>query len=1117
MLKKSSSPSAFTSPRFITGLVLCAAACSLLSGSLPAVIRFEARTNGSQRTLTFAERVAYQRAIEEVYWRHRIWPKESPNPKPPLDAVMSQAQLEKKVADYLRQSQALEDYWHRPITPNQLQGEIDRVAKHSKQPDVLRELFDALGNDPFVIAECLARPALAERLLTNWYAQDQRVHGKLKQRAETELQAFRGRGIEQMKQLSGTYSEIELIRSGGEHDEADRSRGHGITLNGHDWDETVRKVGTTFRTPRNVISYDMIPTQKLSHLQEDEAGYYAIAVLEKTDGHLKLATVSWQKETLESWLARIQSQAPKETPGAIGSYVLPAISAGVGGCTDDTWTATSATPTARHSHTAVWTGTEMIVWGGWGPLNTGGRYSPSTDSWTDTSTNNAPEARDGHTAVWTGTEMIVWGGGYNTGGRYNPGTDSWTATSTINAPSARSGHTAVWTGTEMIIWGGYGSGYLNTGGKYNPTNDSWTATSPTNALPRDGHTAVWTGSEMIVWGGYDDEYLYGGWRYNPSSDSWTATSITNAPFPRDEHTAVWTGSEMIVWGGRYDDGRKYIPLDSGGRYNPTDDSWTGTGSGNVPEARYDHTAVWSGTEMIVWGGVYDDLGGLNTGGRYNPVEDSWTATTTVSAPGGVTGHTAVWTGSEMIVWGGILGWAGDTDLGGRYNPVTDGWLPVTNVPIGRLGHTAVWTGSEMIIWGGRDEDLGYPSKGGRYNPTIDSWSATSVANAPAGRAGPTGVWSGSEMIVWGGNSDNGSTLLNTGGRYNPVADNWVATSIINAPSPRDAHTAVWTGSEMIVWGGIDLDGLVNNGGRYNPESDSWTATSTINAPVARYEHTAIWAGTEMIVWGGEGANASFLNTGGRYNPITDTWINTTTNNAPDARIAHTAVWSGTEMIIWGGSFYKDDGYTYYFFNTGGRYNPGTESWIATDTTGAPEGRDGHTAVWTGAEMIVWGGFGGDSETDLNTGGRYNPSSDSWTATSTIDAPSARDSHTAVWSGSEMIVWGGIDWITNTGGRYCAQGGPSPTPTTTPTATATASPTPTSTSTPTATATATFTPTATATSTFTPTPTPAATASISPTSTPTTTATPAGTATATASPRMNPAPRSRPTPVPRPTP
>src|SRR6266480_7221846 len=64
----------------------------------------------AQRTLTFAQRVAYQRAIEEVYWRHRIWPKERPDAKPPLDAVTSQAQLEKKVADYLRKSQALEDY-----------------------------------------------------------------------------------------------------------------------------------------------------------------------------------------------------------------------------------------------------------------------------------------------------------------------------------------------------------------------------------------------------------------------------------------------------------------------------------------------------------------------------------------------------------------------------------------------------------------------------------------------------------------------------------------------------------------------------------------------------------------------------------------------------------------------------------------------------------------------------------------------------------------------------------------------------------------------------------------------------------------------------------------------
>ena len=80
---------------------------------------------------------------------------------------MSQAQIEKKVADYLRNSQVLEDYWQRPITAEQLQAEMDRMAQHTKQPEVLRELFAALGNDPFVIAECLARPVLSERLLTN--------------------------------------------------------------------------------------------------------------------------------------------------------------------------------------------------------------------------------------------------------------------------------------------------------------------------------------------------------------------------------------------------------------------------------------------------------------------------------------------------------------------------------------------------------------------------------------------------------------------------------------------------------------------------------------------------------------------------------------------------------------------------------------------------------------------------------------------------------------------------------------------------------------------------------------------------------------------------------------
>jgi hypothetical protein len=72
-------------------------------------------------------------------------------------------------------------------------------------------------------------------------------------------------------------------------------------------------------------------------------------------------------------------------------------------------------------------------------------------------------------------------------------------------------------------------------------------------------------------------------------------------------------------------------------------------------------------------------------------------------------------------------------------------------------------------------------------------------------------------------------------------------------------------------------------------------------------------------------------------------------------------------------------------------------------------------------MIVWGGADAGSNA-LNTGGRYNPGMNSWTATSTANVPSPRYFHTAVWTGNEMIIWGGPSaWYLNTGGRYCAPG------------------------------------------------------------------------------------------------
>src|SRR5207302_10316524 len=94
-----------------------------------------------------------------------------------------------------------------------------------------------------------------------------------------------------------------------------------------------------------------------------------------------------------------------------------------------------------------------------------------------------------------------------------------------------------------------------------------------------------------------------------------------------------------------------------------------------------------------------------------------------------------------------------------------------------------------------------------------SWTPVTTNGEPTSSEKLAAVWTGSRMIVWGGDDDeltwNGSpnfpqyTFYQSGGAYDPVADAWAVgfTTSSGAPSARAAHTAIWTGSKMIVWGG----------------------------------------------------------------------------------------------------------------------------------------------------------------------------------------------------------------------------------------------------------------------------------------------------------------------------
>jgi N-acetylneuraminic acid mutarotase len=341
---------------------------------------------------------------------------------------------------------------------------------------------------------------------------------------------------------------------------------------------------------------------------------------------------------------------------------------------------------------------------------------------------------------------------------------------------------------------------------------------------RAGNTAVWTGCEMIVFGGEGMGVSFAdGARYSISTDSWSLLPTEDAPSSRTTHSAVWTGREMIIWGGFGGYCGNDTNHSDGARFDPARDKWTPLSTKNAPEARFNHTAVWTGTEMLVWGGYTDSHswyhgghapGHLNTGGRYNPTYDAWQPISTQGSPSKRFNHVAVWTGREMIVWGGGNATRGFND-GGRYDPATDTWRPMSeDCPLRpRALAVAVWAGDEMIVWGGaaREDDAQstYYNDGARYNPETDKWTPLAAAGAPKGRIFTKAVWTGAEMVLRGGVNDaqasgvgDSGRYVGTGACYYPATDSWVSIKTKGAPSPR-LTSGVWTGGGLLTFGGYN--------------------------------------------------------------------------------------------------------------------------------------------------------------------------------------------------------------------------------------------------------------------------------------------------------------------------
>lgn len=358
------------------------------------------------------------------------------------------------------------------------------------------------------------------------------------------------------------------------------------------------------------------------------------------------------------------------------------------------WRAIPDPPVRRRVSEPVWTGEELAVWGGARApeqsraqearrdetrgefLADGAAYDPNADRWR--ALPRAPlEARAGHVSVWTGEELVVWGGGKGTalladGAAYDPGTDEWRRIS--DGPlSPRWGAIGVWTGSEVLVVGGHDyAGELRDGAAYDPTADRWRSLAPApqgvggvraplgmrGELPRmvaqTRDAGTWTGDRLAVLGaphGPGEEPVVLG--YDPETDRWSRL----AELPETRHGSsprLVSAGDRLAMVSHAPTGRPRIHLRDASAEEwrtvklPDDASWApDSGASN------DWVSVWADGTMYL---AYPDL--EDRGFVVDLDAQEWRKLPPSDRSSGSMGDTAsvegFWTGDALLIWGGPL-------------------------------------------------------------------------------------------------------------------------------------------------------------------------------------------------------------------------------------------------------------------------------------------------------------------------------------------------------------------------------------------------------------------------------------------------------------------------------